>query len=69
MSHENVEIVRKAIEASNGETCRWRGPCGTPKRRLTGPVSRTAQGVYRGREEVETFQDEREALEAAGLEE
>jgi ketosteroid isomerase-like protein len=59
MSRENVEIVRKAIEASNRRDvpmarALWHAEAEVDWSRSRGPL----KGVYRGREEVETFQDE-----------
>jgi ketosteroid isomerase-like protein len=59
MSRENVEIVRKAIEASNRRDvpmarALWHTEAEVDWSRSRGPL----KGVYRGREEVETFQDE-----------
>jgi ketosteroid isomerase-like protein len=59
MSEENVEIVRKAIEAGNRrdlamERALWRSDAEVDWSRSRGPL----KGVYRGREEVESFRDE-----------
>jgi ketosteroid isomerase-like protein len=59
MSQENVEIVRKAIEAPNRRDVAmaralWHTEAEVDWSRSLGPL----KGVYRGREEVETFQDE-----------
>jgi ketosteroid isomerase-like protein len=59
MSRENVEIVRKAIDASNRRDvlmarALWHTEAEVDWSRSRGPL----KGVYRGREEVETFQDE-----------
>ena len=59
MSEENVENVRKAIEASNRRDvpmarALWHTEAEVDWSRSRGPL----KGVCRGREEVETFQDE-----------
>jgi ketosteroid isomerase-like protein len=59
MSEENVEIVRKAIEAGNRRDLAmaralWRSDAEVDWSRSQGPL----KGVYRGREEVENFQNE-----------
>jgi ketosteroid isomerase-like protein len=59
MSQENVEIVRKAIEAGNRRDLAmaralWRSDAEVDWSRSQGPL----KGVYRGREQVENFQNE-----------
>jgi ketosteroid isomerase-like protein len=59
MSEENVEVVRKAIEAGNRRDVTmgralWRPDAEVDWSRSRGPL----KGVYRGREEVESFQNE-----------
>lgn len=59
MSKENEEIVRKAIEAANRrdvamERALWRPDAELDWSRSRGPL----KGVYRGREEVESFRKE-----------
>jgi ketosteroid isomerase-like protein len=59
MSDENVEIVRKAIEAGNRrdvamQRALWRSDAEVDWSRSNGPL----KGVYRGREEIENFQNE-----------
>src|SRR5262245_8063631 len=59
MSEDNVEIVRKAIEAGNRRDLAalrvlWRSDAEVDWSRSLGP----GKGVDRGREEIEGFQDE-----------
>jgi ketosteroid isomerase-like protein len=59
MSEENVEVVRKSIEAGNRrdlamERALWRSDAEVDWSRSRGPL----KGVYRGREEVEGFRNE-----------
>jgi ketosteroid isomerase-like protein len=59
MSEENVEVVHKAIEASNRRDlpmarALWHRDAEIDWSRSRGPL----KGVYRGRGEVETFQNE-----------
>jgi ketosteroid isomerase-like protein len=59
MSRENVEVVRKVIDALNRRdvpTARslWRSDAEIDWSRSRGPL----KGVYRGRGEIEAFQDE-----------
>jgi ketosteroid isomerase-like protein len=59
MSEENIEIVRKAIEAWNrrdvaAARALWRSDAEVDWSRSQGPL----KGVYRGRGETEGFQDE-----------
>ena len=59
MSEENVEVVRKSIEAGNRrdvatERALWRSDAEVDWSRSRGPL----KGVYRGREEVESFRNE-----------
>jgi ketosteroid isomerase-like protein len=59
MSEENVEIVRKAIEAWNrrdvaAARALWRSDAEVDWSRSLGPL----KGVYRGRGESQSFQDE-----------
>jgi ketosteroid isomerase-like protein len=59
MSAENAEIVRKAIEAGNQRDLAmaralWRSDAELDWSRSKGPL----KGVYRGREETESFQNE-----------
>jgi ketosteroid isomerase-like protein len=59
MSEENVEIVRKGIEAVNrrdllAARALWRSDAEVDWSRSKGPL----KGVYRGRAEIESFQNE-----------
>jgi ketosteroid isomerase-like protein len=59
MSEENIEIVRKAIEAWNrrdvaAARALWRSDAEVDWSHSQGPL----KGVYRGRGETESFQDE-----------
>jgi ketosteroid isomerase-like protein len=74
MSRENVEIVRRSIEALNGRdlttaSALWRSDGEVDWSRSRGPL----KGVYRGRGEIENFQNEfwasfeRVELEAHGF--
>jgi ketosteroid isomerase-like protein len=59
MSQENVEIVRKAIEAGNRRDLAagralWHSDAEVDWSRSRGPL----KGVYRGRAEIESFQNE-----------
>jgi ketosteroid isomerase-like protein len=59
MSEENVEIVRKAIEAANRRDLAmarglWRSDAEVDWSRSQGPL----KGIYRGREEIENFLNE-----------